>query len=120
MGTETNNLLEAALKYLSLGWSVIPLGRNKKPLLPEWTTYQGRLATEQEISQWWGKWTDANIGIVTGAISGLVALDADTEEATEYIQQRGMPPTPQASTGKGTHFYLKHPGGVCLTRSIVT
>jgi hypothetical protein len=110
MGTETNNLLETALKYLRLGWSVIPLGRNKKPLLPEWTTYQRRVATEKEVRQWWGKWPNANIGVVTGAISGLVVLDADTDEATEYIQQKGMPPTPQAITGKGTHFYLKHPG----------
>jgi len=107
---EQKNLLETALKYLSRGWSVIPLGRKKKPLLPEWTTYQSRLATEQEIRQWWGKWPDANIGIVTGSISGLVVLDADSEKAHQYIQQRGMPPTPQASTGKGTHFYFKHPG----------
>jgi hypothetical protein len=104
-------LLDEALKYWGLGWSIIPLGRDKRPLIPEWSPYQKRRATKDEIEQWWTKWPDANIGIVTGSISGIVVLDADSVEASEHIQKKEMPPTPQVRSGKGTHHYFKHPGG---------
>ena len=48
MPAETN-LLEAALNYLGRGWSAIPLNHKKQPLLSEWTTYQKRLPTENEV-----------------------------------------------------------------------
>ena len=43
----SNELLEAALKYLSLGFSVIPVGENKIPAIT-WKEFQTRKATEQE------------------------------------------------------------------------
>ena len=67
----------AALRYLSLGWSVAPMQpRGKRPLV-RWTTYQGRRATAGEVEQWFRRWPDANVGIVTGAVSGLLVLDVD-------------------------------------------
>lgn len=32
---------------------------------------------ESEIDSWWQRWPDANIGIPTGKISGLIVLDID-------------------------------------------
>jgi putative DNA primase/helicase len=84
-------LLNDALKYWELGWSIIPLGRDKRPLIAEWSPYQKRRATKDEIEQWWSKWPEANIGLVTGSISGVVVLDADSAEANDYIQKWTFP-----------------------------
>ena len=69
--------LNAALAYRSqLSYSVIPVGPDKKPLV-KWEQFQKRLATEQEIRDWWAKNPTANVGIVTGIISGLAVIDLD-------------------------------------------
>ena len=47
--TVTSPLCAAALKYLSSGWSVIPVGEDKKPLVRWWKLYQERLPTEGEV-----------------------------------------------------------------------
>jgi hypothetical protein len=99
------------MDYLSRGWSVIPLlPGSKSPCIP-WREYQQRLATDEVVQGWTERWPQANVGIVTGAVSGLIVLDADTPEAWEEVQRRGLPPTPIVSTGKGKHIYLRHPGG---------
>ena len=73
-------MLENALLYLELGWSVIPVNlfykdsttkAQKKPMV-NWSMYQNRLPTEEEVTDWWTKWPNAGIGIVTGEISNLV------------------------------------------------
>ena len=85
--------LEMALAYAKRGWSVIPAhhvtadgacscGRNncgnpgKHPRIG-WVPYQTSAADETTITQWWGRWEQANVAIVTGAVSGLVVLDID-------------------------------------------
>jgi len=105
-------MLDAALSYAALGWSVIPLQpRGKRPLLPSWAEYQTRRATEEEVREWFTRWPDANLGIVTGAVSGLVVLDLDGPEAVQAVRERGgLPPAPCVVTGKGYHYYLSHPG----------
>ena len=40
----------------------------KIPLI-SWKKYQAQRPTEQEVSDWFDKWPDANIGIVTGKSS---------------------------------------------------
>lgn len=73
----TNPMLAEALRYRSLGLSVIPLRpRDKRPLF-SWSEYQNRIATEKEIREWWTSYPKANVGIVTGRISGIVVVDLD-------------------------------------------
>ena len=70
---------EFALYYLSRGWSVNPLRpRNKRPAI-RWLDYQHRHATENEVRDWFCTWPDANLGIVTEAISDLVVVDVDAK-----------------------------------------
>src|SRR5262245_58666258 len=38
----------------------------------------GASTDEVTIRHWWAKWPHANIGIATGAVSGFVVLDVDT------------------------------------------
>jgi hypothetical protein len=109
----SNLMLEAALAYAKRGWSVIPLRPNGKQPRIDWKPYQTRHATEGELRVWWQQWPDANIGIVTGAISGIVVLDSDGSVGWEVIsQQGGITETLKVSTAKGTHLYLKYPGFV--------
>lgn len=86
------NAEQAALFYTSLGWSVLPLhnpladgscscGRKtcssvgKHPR----TSHGVHDATtdRSQIKDWWRRWPQANVGVATGAASGLIALDID-------------------------------------------
>ncbi len=82
---------EAALDLLcKREFSVIPLRpHDKKPMLPSWAEYQRRLPSEEEVDLWWTQWPDANIGIVTGAISGLVVVDVDGAEGLKWMKVNG-------------------------------
>jgi uncharacterized protein (DUF927 family) len=106
-----SELLEAALAYAALGWSVIPLQpREKKPAL-KWEKYQRERADAEQIKKWWKRWPDANVGIVTGAVSGVIVLDVDGEEGRSSLKGKYLPRTCCAKTGGGGEHYLyKHPG----------
>jgi len=107
---------EAALWYAKLGYSVIPLQpKGKKPLL-EWKPYQQQRAEKEEISSWWQEWPEANVGIVTGAISGILVLDIDGWEGEQTIRYKGLycPPSIISRTGGGNwHYLYRHPGFEC-------
>jgi hypothetical protein len=108
---ENNKKLQALAYAERLGFSIIPVGKNKKPLI-KWEAYQKQKASPDEIKNWWVKWPDANIGIVTGMISNLAVIDVDTEEGKEAIQ--GYIPEslimPVCSTPKsGQHMYFTCP-----------
>ena len=83
----------------------------KKPLL-KWAEYQERLPSKEEVTYWFTNNPDANIGIVTGAISNLVVFDLDSEHAVEYAKALGGFPeyTVKVKTGRGYHIYMKYPG----------
>lgn len=109
----------AALDYLALGWSVIPVEpRGKRPLVA-WLEFQDRLASRAEVDRWFERWPDANVGIVTGLVSGLVVLDIDARHggaqslAGLETEHGPLPPTIALATGGGgRHLYFSHPGGV--------
>jgi hypothetical protein len=108
--------LQAALDYAGHGYSVIPVGGNKKSYIP-WTDYQKRCATAEEIREWWAKWPGSMIGIVTGGISGILVIDCDTQEGYENIQ-RLLPEAlllPTAKTPKGWHLWFIYPKGSNIT-----
>jgi hypothetical protein len=54
---------------------------------------------------------DANVGVVTGAVSGVVVLDADGPEGLASLKALNTPATTWlARTGKGLHQWFAHPG----------
>jgi len=71
--------LDVALEYLlKHKFSVVPWKTNKKgSLIPTYKEFQGRVPTEKEVREWWTKWPDAMIGVITGPVSDLMALDFD-------------------------------------------
>jgi len=81
------DFLAWALRYMRLGYSVIPVD-GKVPLVA-WAEFQNRRATEAEIRGWWAKWPVANIGIVTGAVSGIIVLDVDGQPGVDTLRDHG-------------------------------
>jgi hypothetical protein len=123
-------LREAALTYAAHGLSVLPLewptahgcscrkgpackSAGKHPCVP-WERYQHTHATADEIQTWWHRWPAANVGIVTGMISGIAVLDIDPRnggfDTLVELDSRGfwMPEdNPLVETGsRGLHHYF--------------
>ena len=76
-----NLILNAALEYASKGWSVIPISRDKKPLIQWKTATREQLTNPDNIKKWWSQYPAANVAIVTGKRSGgLVVIDLDVDD----------------------------------------
>lgn len=107
-----------AERDLARGWSVIPIApAGKRPLIL-WEPYQHRRALPGELARWWARWPEANLGVVTGAVSGLVVLDLDPAKGGEAslaeleAEHGRLPATFEVATGGGgRHLYFRHPGG---------
>lgn len=72
-----------------------------------------------QIEAWWGKWPGANIGVRTGAASGLVVVDIDPDHGGEdslarlIAEEGALPLGREVITGSGgRHLYFRHPGGL--------
>lgn len=90
------------------GYSVIPLGAKKIPAIKEWKQYQNTPATDEEIEQWWTKNPKANIGIVTGKISGITVVDIDVK-GDEVVPLETFPETFTVKTPSGGyHLYYEY------------
>lgn len=97
-----------ALQYLIQGYSVIPLKKDKKPLIATWLDFQKSAATEEVIEGWWEKYPEANIGIVTGKISGITVVDIDTKGET-VVDWKSFPQTYTVKTPSGGyHLYYQY------------
>jgi hypothetical protein len=107
-----NYTLEIALDYLQRGLSIIPLQpQGKTPLLHTWKPFTTTRPTVPQVRGWFNHWPNANIGVITGAVSGVIVLDIDGPDGEFYVQERGgAPHTPISTTGRGRHVWLKHPG----------
>jgi hypothetical protein len=97
--------------------------RDKRPLIP-WEYLQHERPSEDDVADWFRRWPDANIGIVTGEISNLIVLDVDPKhggDATlERLERRfgAHSATMEAVTGGGgRHLYFAHPGGLTRNRA---
>jgi len=123
-------MLEIALKYAEMGFSVIPVhtvedgvcscgsphcnAPGKHPRY-KWKSYTEVAASKEQIESWWGREPDSNIGIVTGSVSGIAVVDIDGEEGLSSLSEAGLPidelpPTLTAKTGGGgLHLIYRNP-----------
>ncbi|WP_160167652.1 bifunctional DNA primase/polymerase [Methylomonas sp. MK1] len=126
---------EYASKYAALGWPVLPLhwitergicscgksdcrSAGKHPLLQK-----GLLdaATDTKtLNAWFNKWPQANIGIRTGAASGIFVLDVDPrhggDDALEQLKSElgSIPDDVVQVTGSGgSHICFRYAGPEC-------
>jgi hypothetical protein len=87
----------------------------KVPLV-KWEPYQKAPAHPDQVDAWWRRWPRANVGCVTGAVSGVDVLDADGPTGLESLKSLGTPATTWvARTGRdtgGLHVYVRHTPGI--------
>ena len=112
------SLLESALLYYDLGWSVIPIRRSADPKIDKtpyikWEKYQTERANKLEITKWFKKWPDANIAVITGKISGVTVVDFDSLDSLEKIEATicDLPETIIQETGReggGRHYFFSY------------
>lgn len=101
-----NPLYAAAFGYMVAGYSVIPLGIDKKPMLKSWKAFQEAAATDEQLALWWTRWPHANVGIITGAISKLTVVDIDDPKAVPLAT---FPQTYTVTTPSGGyHLYYRY------------
>jgi putative DNA primase/helicase len=112
--------VEVAISYSKAGFSVIPIQPYEKTPLIRWESYQKSHAAADEMISWWNKWPDANLGIVTGAVSRLIVIDLDTPEAKDKLKEIApgfdFTMVPRSRTGKGGQLFFRHPGGTVPNR----
>jgi len=93
---------------LALGWSIFPIGPDKKPIITTWKPFQTRRPTEQQLSTWIA-WQPAGWALVTGALSGLITLDFDGEAGCQLLKKLKLDPHRSTPRG-GYHVDFVHPG----------
>jgi hypothetical protein len=128
-------ILEQVLACARRGWPVFPIWpiRNghcacrqgpacphpgKHPLGPLAPHGKDDATTdEDQLAVWWDAYPDANLGIKTGAESGLVVLDVDPRKGGDLTLQAleakhgRLPHSVEAlSGGGGRHVDFQHPG----------
>ena len=124
--------LEAALAYAALGWPVLPVAGMsagecgcrrscQHPAKHPLTAHGVHDATTDAvlIAEWWRRSPQANVGIATGAGSGLVVVDVDLprggRESLRAVLAAGreLPLTLWACTGGGgLHLFYASPPNV--------
>ncbi len=71
----------------------------------------------RQITNWWERWPEANVGIRTGAVSGIIVLDVDPRHGGDDTlhdleREHGEIPTTWKfhTGGGGEHYLFRHPG----------
>jgi hypothetical protein len=107
---EQTERFRAVLNYRQENLSIIPVGDDKRPLI-QWKEFQTRLAREEELLEWWRAMPGANIGIVTGRISGITVIDCDSPDAIAWVEEC-LPSSylgPIVGTPRGgRHYWFKY------------
>lgn len=110
-----NALFTEAFRLMAAGFSIIPIGKDKKPLIKEVIPFRTHPADEDQIVLWWKKWPDANIGIITGKISGITVIDIDSYKPNS-IDPKIFPETFTVKTGQGgLQLYYKYEPGFTIS-----
>lgn len=131
---------EAARSYRRRGWAVVPVhtvrdGRcscgqrdcpspGKHPRVP-WAAFTREPPSAEQVDEWWRRWPDANLAVVTGAVSGVVVLDVDPrhggDRALAEMELRfgALPPSPEVCTGgAGRHLWFRAPPAPVASRPL--
>ena len=109
---EERSVLSWAKEYYEKGYSIIPLEKGGKRPTLKWQKYQKERATLSDLEAWF-KDGGANVGLVTGQLSGAYVLDIDTrhggDEASVALVARDATCT---TGGGGRHHYFSWFGGL--------
>lgn len=130
---------DAALSYVRRGFVVIPLhdvvsretpgvcscragaecrDAGKHPRITGWREL--RTPDETKIVEWWRRWPNANIGLVTGPASGFWCLDVDPKNGgdaalAEIDPTRSLGQPDVRTPSGGSHYLFELPGDFLVT-----
>ena len=94
-------------EYLKNKYSLIPVNGEKKPYI-YWKSYQYKRAKFEDVFNWYNKFYDVQVGIVTGEISKLAVIDVDDlnllPELEELLPE--IKETTRVRTRRGYHYYF--------------
>lgn len=121
--THAESCCQAALAYLELGWSVIPLWGDAAPERAKapaaaWGPYQQAAPDPDTVRGWFLSAGFQGLGVVCGPVSGLAVLDFDDPALAESFA-RLHPDLANTLTvrsgGRGLpHYYYDVPPGVAV------
>jgi len=116
------SLIEFALEYEKIGWSIVPVrppekphssGSDKVPYV-KWKDCQSIRPVPQQLKEWYEKFPDARVGVITGKVSNMVTIDFDSPEAIEAFENIvcKLPETIYMETGRengGKQYFFEYP-----------
>lgn len=110
---------KAALEYSLIGFKVFPLSPGTKiPAVKGGRGFRDATGSADQIRVWAKQFPRANIGIATGAVSGVILIDIDPRnggfDTTNNLASVGkvFPRCPTAKTGNGgKHLYFRYQPG---------
>lgn len=132
MSLTPHDLLRTARQYVDAGLSVIPVGvsgsyakhphydalkksghcswdEGRGKWVATWLAFRERLPTLGELHAWFILHGAQGMALVTGEISGLIALDFDQGAGVDTMHLLGIEPHVRSASG-GYHVYVRHPG----------
>ena len=103
------------------GLSVIALDHPDAPIAKDpkqagkvpvaaWAAFQIARASDDNLEAWFHNGRPRNVGIVTGALSGVVCVDSDSSEAEAWAAANLPETAMMTRTAKGRHRFYRHPG----------
>jgi P4 family phage/plasmid primase-like protien len=117
-----SSIYQAALQYAQQGLSIVPVSKNKMPLIKGGQSWSNASTNPEQIKQWFSQFPEMNIATVTGK-SGLIVIDTDERDSfsgeeslkrlvkdLELSIETFQTLTVITSTG-GKHRYYKYPAG---------
>lgn len=112
------------------GFSVIPLdhpadttqtdpARIGKVAVEAWKPFQTARPTDGTLRSWFDTGRRRNIGIPTGALSGIIALDCDSRAAIEWADTHLPSTEMRTRTARGEHrIYRRDPNGARVRNKV--
>lgn len=125
-------IVAAALEYAARGWPVFPVPPGEKKSYKSAAhsngSKWGATTDPAEITTDFARWAGANVGIITGPVSGLLVIEADTlaghgvdgiANLQRLIDEHGvLPPTIEARSPSGSrHLYFSYPDELVVKNS---
>lgn len=107
---------DIANELTEMGIKVIPTypedhpTKKKQPRFA-WKRWQTEWPDEHQLEEWAKQAPDSEWGSPTGADSGYVVVDIDSEDLLDSAKAMGLCTSPVvARTTRGYHYYYRHPG----------
>jgi len=108
MKIKTQSVVDTAHYFLSQRVSIIPVTKDKKPYAGfSWDAYKKRFPTQDEIDIWFRYvYPNANLAIVTGALSKLIILDIDPRNGGDISLLKNNKSPSVSTPNNGKHMGL--------------